>query len=128
MIAPPHGLNWHFGWWLVLSAFVTGALLGLFFHRDTFLGGYDSFRRRLLRLGHIAQAALGMMKVLYGLSPWPVPASPQDQVAGWSFVVGGVSMPLVCFLTAWKQPFRHLFVVPVVALIVAVAATLRGIP
>jgi hypothetical protein len=34
-------------------------------------------------------------------------------------------MPVVCFLTGWKKPFRHLFFVPVAALIVAVAATLR---
>ena len=81
MTAPPHVLNWQFGWGLALSAFVTGALLGLCFHREDFLGGYDSFRRRLLRLGHIAQAALGMMNVLYGLSPWPYPGSQEAEVA-----------------------------------------------
>jgi hypothetical protein len=124
----PHGLNWQFGWWLVLSAFVTGALLGLCFHRDDFLGGYGGFRRRVLRLGHIAQAALGMMNVLYGLSPWPAPATPEADVAAWAFVLGGVSMPAVCFLTAWKTPFRHLFFVPVTALVVAVVTTLRGVP
>jgi hypothetical protein len=128
MTAPPHGLNWQFGWWLVLSAFLTGALLGLFFHRDDFLGGYHSFRRRLLRLGHIAQAALGLMNVLYGLSPWPDPAAREAVVAAWGFLIGGVAMPAVCFLTAWKKPFRHLFFIPVTALIVAAAATLRGVP
>ena len=125
---PSHGLNWQFGWWLVLSAFVTGALLGLFFHHDDFLGGYAGFRRRLVRLGHIAQAALGMMNVLYGLSPLPYPATPEADIAAWAFVVGGVSMPGVCFLTAWKKPFRHLFFIPVTALIVAVVTTLRGVP
>ena len=68
MNAPFHVLNWHFGWWLVLGAFVTGAVIGLFFHRDDFLGGYDSFRRRIVRLGHIALAALGMMNVLYAVA------------------------------------------------------------
>ena len=70
-MTPGHLLNWYFGWGLILSAFVTGALLGLFFHRDDFWGGYSSYRRRIVRLGHIAQAALGMMNVLYGLSPRP---------------------------------------------------------
>src|SRR5262245_57722563 len=121
-------VNWYFGWLLVLSAFVTGAGLGLFFHRDDFLGGYASFRRRILRLGHIAQAALGMMNVLYGLSPWPAADCPEAAVAGWAFVVGGVSMPAVCFLSAWKKPFRHLFFIPVTALIVAAVTTLRGVP
>jgi hypothetical protein len=49
----------------VLLAFATGAGLGLFFHRDDFLGGYNSFRRRIVRLGHIALAALGMLNVIF---------------------------------------------------------------
>ena len=52
-------LNWYFGWAAILTAFATGAVLGLFFHREDFLGGYASFRRRILRLVHIALAALG---------------------------------------------------------------------
>jgi hypothetical protein len=125
---PDQRLNWYFGWGLILSAFLTGSLLGLSFHRDDFWGGYASFRRRIVRLGHIAQAALGMLNVLYALSP-PAADSGPAPVASLAFVVGGVSMPLVCFLTGWKEPFRHFFFIPVTALIVAVVATLlRGVP
>jgi hypothetical protein len=123
-----HSLNWYFGWCLLLSAFVTGALIGLFFDRDDFLGGYSSFRRRLIRLGHIAQAALGMVNVLYGLSPWPASENWYGQAASACFVVGGLSMPLVCFLSGWKKPFRHLFFIPVTSLILAVLFTLKGGP
>ncbi len=119
-------LNWYVGWALILSAFVTGSVLGLFFHDDKFWGGYSSFRRRIVRLGHISQAALGMLNVLYALSAAETGA---DRLASLGFVVGGVSMPVVCFLTGWKKPFRYLFVLPVAALLVAVAATLRrGVP
>jgi hypothetical protein len=121
---PPHALNWYFGWGMILSAFVSGALVGLFFHRDEFLGGYDSFRRRLLRLGHISLAALGMLNVLFGLSPWPATSA----AAGWCFVLGGITMPVVCFLTSWRKQFRHLFFVPVTALVLAAILTLRGGP
>ena len=62
-LAPFHALNWAAGWWLILSGFVVGAGLGLFFHRDDFWGGYDSFRRRIFRLGHIALEALGFSGV-----------------------------------------------------------------
>ena len=82
------------------------------FHREDFLGGYGSFRRRLVRLGHIALAALGGMNVLYGLAPVPPGAMP-----GWLLLAGGISMPAVCFLSAWKPGFRHLFFVPVVLLV-----------
>jgi hypothetical protein len=122
-------LNWYAGWSLVLAAFLTGAVLGLFFYRHDFLGGYASFRRRILRLGHIALAALGMLNVLYGLSPAPSTPSPESELASLGFLVGGVTMPTVCFLTSWRPGFRHLFFIPVTALVVAVVQTLRiGLP
>lgn len=122
----PHPFNWNLGWLLVLTAFVTGALIGLGFHREDFLGGYTSFPRRLLRLGHIALAALGMMNVLFSLSPWPVPGTLLASAASVCFAVGGITMPAVCFLTAWRSGFRHLFAVPVVSLLLAVAFTWFG--
>jgi hypothetical protein len=127
-MTPGHVLSWYFGWGLVLSAFFTGAVLGLFFHREDFWGGYGSYRRRIVRLGHIAQAALGMMNVLFGLSPWPAESLPDARYASVCFAVGGVSMPLVCFLSGWHKPLRYLFFIPVTALILAVVFTLRGGP
>lgn len=126
MNGPFHALNWHFGWLLVLAAFATGAVIGLSFHRDDFLGGYDSFRRRLVRLGHIALAALGLMNVVFALSPWPAPGSSSATAASICFVVGGAAMPAVCFLTAWREGFRHVFAVPVTALFLAVLLTYFG--
>lgn len=126
MPTPGHPLNWYAGWYLVLAAFVTGAGLGLFFHHAEFWGGYASFRRRIVRLGHIALAALGMMNVLYGISPCPSPDLWQAQAASWCFVGGGITMPAVCFLSGWKEPFRYLFFVPVAFLIMATLFTLRG--
>jgi hypothetical protein len=123
-----HLVNWYFGWGLILSAFGTGAWIGLSFHRDDFWGGYASFRRRIVRLGHIAQAALGMMNVLYGLSPWPVQGTWEAGAASVCFMVGGLSKPGVCFLSGWKKPFRHLFFIPVSALMLAVVFTLLGGP
>ena len=113
-------LNWYAGWSLILAAFATGAASGLFFHRDDFLGGYASFRRRLLRLGHIALAALGMLNVLFSMT---AVSSPLSSVL---LTVGGISMGPVCFLTAWRKPFRHLFFIPVTALLLGVVFVIRG--
>ena len=46
------------------------------------------------------------------------------RVAAVAWMVGAVAMPTVCFLTAWRRPFRHLFALPVTALLAAVVATL----
>lgn len=123
-------MNWSFGWGMILTAFVSGAFLGLFFHRDDFLGGYGSFRRRLVRLGHIALAALGMINILYALSPVAAkatvaPSASQVDVASFGFLLGGLGMPAVCFLSSWRSGFRYLFPIPVALLIVAVIQTLR---
>jgi len=119
-------INWYFGWISILSAFGTGAIIGLFFYREDFLGGYSSFRRRILRLGHIAQAALGMMNVVAGNSQ--LTGADFNAIAQWGLGVGGISMPLVCFLSAWKPACRHLFFIPVVSLIAAVVEILKAGP
>jgi len=126
MPAPCHVWNWYAGWGLLLAAFVTGAALGLFFHQEDFWGGYASFRRRIVRLGHIALAALGMVNLIYALSPWPDSSKWQTVPASSCFVIGAVSMPAVCFLTGWKVTFRVWFVIPVVSLVMATMLTLWG--
>lgn len=124
--AAVHPINWAAGWGLVLAAFLSGAVLGLGWQREDFLGGYASFRRRVVRLGHVAFAALGLMNVIFSLSPLPAPGTPAARYASICFIAGGVLMPMVCFLTGWRAAWRHLFVVPVLSLIAAVIFTLWG--
>jgi hypothetical protein len=109
-------MNWTAGWWLILAGFASGAALGLFFHRPDFLGGYASLRRRMVRLGHIAFCALGILNLIVGLSP---------QTSPW-LMAGSVLMPVVCFLTAWKEKCRHFFALPVVLLVTAVVQFIGG--
>ncbi len=42
------------GWTSMIAGAVSGAAIGLFFHREEWMGGYASLRRRMIRLGHIA--------------------------------------------------------------------------
>ena len=113
--------NHDLGWALVLVGIAWGAVLGLGFQRADFLGGYDSFPRRLLRLGHVACIALGGANVL-----WSVVAPVRD-AAGWggvAWAVGALCMPTVCALSAWNPRFRHAFPIPVLAV---VAGALNGL-
>lgn len=111
-------LNEAFGWSWIALGFVSGAALGLRFHQADWLGGYNSLRRRLLRLGHIAMVALGLMNVLvaFALPRMDLPDW-QLHTASWAWVVGAVTMPLVCGLTAWRPGFRRWFFVPVASLL-----------
>ena len=118
--------NWYAGWLMILAAFVTGSVIGLFFWRNNFLGGYGSWPRRLTRLGHIALAALGLFNVVYGMMPVGAVHGWRMELAGLGLIAGGIAMPTVCFLSAWNQAFRRLFFIPVGMLVSAVVLILLG--
>ena len=117
------------GWIAMLSGAVSGAILGLFFHREHWAGGYGSFRRRLMRLGHISFFGIGFLNVLFGLT-LKVVALPtmHSRVASAGFLVAVVAMPACCFLAAWKKPLRHLFPIPVIAVLAGIVPVLLGWP
>lgn len=105
------------GWIGMLLGALSGALLGLFFHRKDWAGGYTSFRRRMMRLGHIAFFGLGFLNILLELTmeARPLP-SIYTGVASYSLIIGALTMPICCFLTAWRREFRHSFPIPVLAI------------
>ncbi|HEY0943658.1 MAG TPA: hypothetical protein VGD81_00265 [Opitutaceae bacterium] len=106
-------LNLVAGWSCFLGGAISGAVMGLCFHREDWLGGYASFARRLLRLGHIAFFGLGLINILYALSVAGLPATPWLEGGGHCLLIGAATMPTICFLAAWRAAFRHLFFIPV---------------
>lgn len=118
---------WLSAWALVLLGLVSGAVLGLRFHDEQFLGGYGSWRRRLARLGHIACVALALLEMAHELSPV---GGLDDALAEWRRALwefGGFAMPLTCWLAAWRKPLRHLFFLPVTSLSAAATLTCLAI-
>ena len=107
-------LNFIAGWLCFLFGAISGALIGLRFHRENWLGGYDSFCRRLLRLGHIAFFGLGLINILFAICASFAPPTHFIQAASLMLAGGAATMPAVCFLSAWKPAFRHAFFMPVV--------------
>jgi hypothetical protein len=112
-------------WAGILLGFLSGMVLGMFFHRENWLGGYGSLKRRMYRLGHIALFALGAVNLMFWLTATTATLSgPMIGVASWSFVVGAISMPVCCGLMAHFPKLHLLFAVPVIALIAGGALTL----
>ena len=115
------------GWVSMLGGVVSGMAMGLRFHRENWLGGYASFRRRLLRLGHIAFFGLGFLNLLFAFSVRALPLPPPyGEVAAGGFAAAAATMSAICFLAAWREPFRHLFFVPVLAVLAGIVAVLVG--
>lgn len=121
-------LNLKVAWSAILIGLVSGTLIGLFFHQADWLGGYGSWRRRMLRLGHVAFFGTAFLNLAFCLSAAHLRLQPAPRLAVAGFALGAVAMPLVCFLSAWRESFRHLFFIPVISLIVAAADFLfRGV-
>ena len=116
------------GWIGFLAGAITGALLGLFFHHDSWLGGYGSWPRRLLRLGHIACFGLGLLNLLFALSAATLPPSPFIRAASFLLILGLITMPLNCFLAAWRKPLRHAFFIPAGSTLLGIVCLLLAFP
>jgi hypothetical protein len=125
-------MNWHgaqlnlfLAWFWIVAGFVSGFFFGLFFHKENWLGGYASFKRRLYRLAHISFFGLASINFLFYLTARNFnPASVTVTVASWGFVLGAISMPVCCLAMAHRPRLRALFLIPVVSLITAGILTL----
>jgi hypothetical protein len=123
----PTRFNLLVGWTSMVAGATSGAAIGLFFHNESWMGGYGSFRRRMVRLGHIAFFGLGIVNVLFALSLAAIPLPPSyGRFASSGFAVAVVTMPACCFLTAWREGFRHLFPIPVLAVLCGLGGLLGG--
>ena len=113
----------------MLGGVISGATIGLFFHREEWMGGYSSFRRRMTRLGHISFFGLGFINLMFAFSIRMIEFRLfEAQLASQCFILGLVTMPLCCFLTAWRKPFRFFFPIPVLSVLIGIVALLAGWP
>lgn len=117
-------LNLVFAWLWILLGFISGMILGMFFHRENWLGGYGSFRRRMYRLGHISFFGLGAVNLLFWLTTATMVRSDLVGMASWAFILGGVTMPACCGVTAHFPKLHLIFAVPVASLIAGGLLTL----
>lgn len=117
----PLSLSFYAGWIGILLGFFAGAVPGLFFHDPGWLGGYASWARRMVRLAHISFFGLGFVNLAFGLTA-PQVARNSDYLCWVSglLLLGAATMPIVCYLAAFRPSWRHLFFIPVGSLILGV--------
>jgi len=111
-------------WIGFLLAMLSGIIPGLFFRGEKWMGGYNSWERRLTRLGHISLFGLGFINLAFGLTMRSLGISESLALPSLLFIVGAISMPIICYMSAWKPVVRHLFFIPVVSLLFATVLTL----
>ena len=120
-------LNFIVAWIGFLMGCVSGLVTGLFFHGEGWLGGYASWTRRMIRLAHVAFWGLALLNLAFALSAHALGLTSGLAVTSALLIVGTITMPLVCYLSAWRRYFRHVFFVPALSVTVAVVVFLLRI-
>jgi hypothetical protein len=121
MTGPAPTLNLLMAWAWILAGFGSGALLGLRFAREHWLGGYSSLRRRMVRLGHISFFGLGFINLMFWLTTKLLPelSGPLLHIASLALLIGAATMPVCCLVLACSPALKPhtLFAVPVASLL-----------
>jgi hypothetical protein len=120
-------INIVFGWVWMNMGFITGLLMGLKAEQfglntlregPTWLDGYGSVPRRLIRLGHVAFIMLPVLNILYGQF---IDAAALDlvwkRVGSSAMIAGAVGVPLLCFGAAVYRPLKILLGLPASAIL-----------
>jgi hypothetical protein len=113
-------LNIIVAWIGFLMGCVSGMVTGLFFRGEGWLGGYASWTRRMIRLAHLAFWGLAFLNLAFALSARALSLTSGLVVASTLLIIGAITMPLVCYLSAWRSHFRHVFFIPALSVTVAV--------
>ena len=111
-------------WSAILLGLVSGLVMGLFFHRENWLGGYGSFKRRMYRLGHISFFGLAATNFFFYVTAQNLPVGNALVFASRAFIIGAVSMPVCCVLMAHFRRAQMLFAIPVLSLATGALLTL----
>jgi len=117
-------VNLYAAWIGILLGCLVGAGKGLFFQKEDWLGGYGSWQRRMLRLGHISFFGIGFINLAFALTAQTLDVEKEVYLPSILLLIGAAGMPLVCYLSAIKDTFRHLFFIPALSVIIGVAAFL----
>jgi len=113
-------INIYVAWVGFLLGCFAGTIPGLFFHNSDWLGGYTSWQRRMIRLAHIAFFGIAFINLSFALTARTLGLDAGLANTSVLLIVGAVTMPTVCYLSAWKPGFRNLFFIPATSVTVGV--------
>lgn len=112
-------INLYVAWITMVFGALIGALSGLFFHKQEWFGGYSSWQRRMIRLGHISLFGIAFINIAFVFTVYYLRINSNILVPSRLLIIGSITMPIVCILSAYKKFFRHLFFIPVLSVLAA---------
>ena len=117
-----------FGWGAVLASLAMGIYMGQKFQHEDWLGGYGSFPRRMVRLAHVALAAIGMLNIQFAQSLSRLHLSAEMlTTASLALMAAAVLMPACCLWMAYRRSHFEIFAAPVICLATGIILTIGGL-
>jgi hypothetical protein len=113
--------NLHAAWIGFLLGCLAGAVPGMFFHAEGWLGGYASWPRRMLRLAHVAFFGIGFVNLSFALTARALGLADGLALPSALLLAAAAAMPAVCYAAAFRPGFRRLFPVPASCLTLGIA-------
>lgn len=110
-------LNVWAAWIGIALGLLSGTIQGSFFASEDWLGGYASWPRRMLRLGHISFFGIAFLNLAYANAIYLLGDARPAAAPSVLLIAGAVLMPAICYLAAWRKALRHLFFLPVLSLL-----------
>ena len=115
-------------WIAILVGFFAGVVPGLFFHDEEWMGGYSSWPRRLMRLGHVSFFGIAFVNLAFAFTVSHLNLSGDlVKTSSLLFIVAQIAMPTICYGASVKKVLRNLFFIPVLSLIIGASALLVAI-
>ena len=94
-------LNLYTAWIAFLLGCIAGAIPGIFFHNANWLGGYSSWKRRIIRLAHISFFGIGALNLAFALTVYMLEIKSGLVLISYLLIIGAITMPTICYLSAW---------------------------
>lgn len=113
-------LNLYTAWIAFLLGCIAGAIPGIFFHNANWLGGYSSWKRRMIRLAHISFFGIGALNLAFDLTVYMLEIQSGLVPISYLLIIGAITMPTICYLSAWNMFFRHLFFIPAISVVLGI--------
>ncbi|MBC7999438.1 MAG: hypothetical protein IAF58_15915 [Leptolyngbya sp.] len=108
-----------------MVGFLAGVVAGLSFHKEDWKGGYSSWERRLMRLGHVSFFGIVFVNLAFAFTVGHLHLEgPLVKLSSVLFIAAQVLMPSVCYAASVKKVLRNLFFLPVLCLIIGAGVLL----
>ena len=74
----------------------------------------------MIRLAHISFFGIGALNLAFALTVYILEIEFGLMSVSYLLIIGVITMPIICYLSAWNIFFRHLFFIPAISVILGI--------